>query len=147
MTLGGVKLPRGIDKIPTWAEINGTATLHYHHLALTQTFDFIIGHIPYMANGTLNLKDYCKSLGTLSKAILFVHSLPRTRENDIHEEVLLEWLKDAEVVFSIGENVKSDIDLYIKCLKETERPVHKMYVPRCPADLLTIMQEERASPI
>ena len=43
--------------------------------------------------------------------------------------------------------MKSDIDPYIECLQETEKPVHKMYIPGCPADLLTIMQEERASPI
>ena len=114
VTLRGVKLPRGAHRIPTWNEVNQTVTSYYHHLVLTQTFDFIIGHIPYMANGTLNLKDYCKSLGTISKAILFVHSLPRTSENDIDDDTLQEWLKEADMIFSIGQNVKSDIDPHIE---------------------------------
>ena len=145
--LRGVKLPRGVRRLPTWTDINQMATSYYHHLALTKSFDFIIGHIPYMSNGALNLKDHFKSMGTTSKIILFTHTLPRTEENDIDEDILQEWLKDTDVILSIGENVKSDVDPYITCLEERERPIHKVYIPGCPAELLTLMQEERAKPV
>ena len=114
---------------------------------MTQVFHFIIGHIPYLGNCALNLKDLCQDLGITPKVFLLAHALPRTEENDIDEDVLLDWLKDTDVVFSIGENVKSDIDAYITCLQEADRPIHKIYLPGCPAELLTIMQEERAKPL
>ena len=52
--LRGVKLPRGIENIPTVEEINSMISTYYKHLAQTEKFHFIIGHIPYLADGALN---------------------------------------------------------------------------------------------
>ena len=147
VTLRGVKLPRGMKRKPTNEELDVNAALYYHYLALLQRFDFIIGHIPYLANGTFNLRKHCETLSTSSKAILLAHALPRTTTNDIDEDLLLEWLKDAEIVFSIGEGMKAKISQYIECLDQDQKPIHKIYMPGCPAELLIILQEGRSSSV
>ena len=143
--LRGVKLPRGIESIPTVEEINGSAPLFYKHLAVRQRFDFVIGHIPYLAHGTLNVHDLCSDIGLSCNIILLAHTLPRTRENDIDENTLREWMKEANTVLSIGEVLKSEIQGYINCLNEENRPLHHLYIPGCPAELLTVLQETRTN--
>ena len=145
--LRGVKLPRGIESIPTVEEINGTISTYYTHLALRQRFDFIVGHIPYLTNGALNFQDLCKGIEKSSNVILLAHALPRTKDNDIDESTLMVWLKDASVVFSIGGIIKSEIQAYINCLGEEERPIHYSYIPGCPAEFLTVLQEKRTNPL
>ena len=131
--LRGVKLPRGVKKIPTTEELNSTISTYYKHLVVAQNCDFIIGHIPYLAYGALNLQDLCRDIGK-PNVVLVAHALPRTNDNDIDENSLVEWLAEAEVVLSLGDAVKSEIDMYIEGLKENERPVHNAYIPGCPGN-------------
>ena len=145
--LRGVKLPRGIENIPGIDEINGTASLYYKHLARTEKFHFIIGHIPYLADGALNFRDFCADFSFPSEAVLFAHTLPKTKQNDINERALQSWLKDAKIVFSIGDAVKSDIQTHIDCLEDTDQPLHYSYIPGCPAELLTVLQEKKTTPV
>ena len=145
--LRGVKLPRGVKKVPTTEEINSTISTYYKHLVVAQNFDFIIGHIPYLAYGALNLQDLCRDIGKPSNVVLVAHALPRTKDNDIDENSLVEWLVEAKVVLSLGDAVKLEIDMYIEGLKENERPVHNAYIPGCPGELLTVLQDKRTSPV
>ena len=133
--LRGVKLPRGVKKIPTTEEINCTISTYYKHLVMAENFGFIIGHIPYLAYGALNLHDLCRDMGKPSNVVLVVHTLPKTEENDIDE---------AKIVVSIGSTVKPDVDFYIDGLTEN-KPVHNTYIPGFPAELLTVLQEKRTS--
>ena len=145
--LRGVKLHRSVKKIPIAEEINSSAQFCYRHLAKAHKFDFIIGHIPYFADGALNFQDLCRDIGKPSKVILLAHALPRTNENDIDENTLLEWLNEAHAIFSIGGIVKSEIQAFINCLEEKSRLLHHLYIPGCSAELLTILQENRTNPL
>ena len=145
--LSGVKLPRGSKEIPSTEKINVYASVYYKHLAASERFDFVIGHIPYFSDATLNFQDLCKDFGKPSNVILLAHTLPKTSENDIDENTLLEWLKDASAVFSIGGMMKSQIQPYINCMEEMERPAHYSYIPGCPAELLKVLQEKRTNPL
>ena len=145
--LRGVKLPRGVKKFPTTEEINSFAIFCYKHLAVTHKFDFIIGHIPYFADGVLNFQDLCKDIGKPANVIMLAHALPKTSENDIDENTLLQWLNEAHAVFSIGGIMKSEIQAYINCLEEKSHPQHHLYIPGCPAELLTVLQENRTNPL
>ena len=145
--LRGVKVHRSVKKIPTAEEINSSTQFCYRYLAEAHKFDFIIGHIPYFADGALNFQDLCRDIRKPSKVILLAHALPRTNENDIDEDTLLEWLNEVDAIFSIGGIMKSEIQAYINCLEEKNRPVHHLYIPGCPAELLTILQENRTNPL
>ena len=145
--LRGVKLPRGSKEIPSAEKINVYASLYYKHLAASERFDFIIGHIPYFADGALNFQDLCLDIGKPSNVILLAHALPKTKENDVDENTLLEWLKEASAVFSIGGMMKSEIQTYINCMEEMERPLHHLYIPSCPAELLKVLPEKRTNPL
>ena len=147
MKLRGVKLPRGSKEIPSTEKVNVYAPLYYKYLATRRKFDFVIGHIPYLADAALNFQDLCKDIGKPSNIILLAHALPRTSDNDIDENTLLEWLKVANAVFSIGEKMKSHIQEHLNCMEKTECPTHYSYIPGCPAELLKVLQEKRTNPL
>ena len=73
--------------------------------------------------------------------------MPRSKQNDVNERALLSWLKDVKLIFSIGDAVQADIQTYINCLEQADRPRHYSYLPGCPAELLTVLQEKRTSPV
>ena len=68
-------------------------------------YDFIIGHAPYLANGYFNLKDLYKRRYIAPKIILIFRGLPKKENGDIDDEMLEEWLTEADVVFSVGNSV------------------------------------------
>ena len=147
VTLRGVQFPRGTNELPTAEDLDVRTVLYYKHLVRKHNYDFIIGHIPYLANAALNLRDFCRDLETHPKVILLAHSLPKRPTGDINDDLLLEWLGAETNVVSIGKGMKNDIESYIGSLQEADRPAHTMYFPGCPAELLTIMQEERTSSV
>ena len=122
-----------------------TAT-YYHHL-LDQPQDFIIGHAPYVANGCFNLKDLCKRTEMPPKIILMFHGLPKKENGEIDDEMLEEWLTEADIVFSVGKAIESELASYIRGMDEEIRPVHKLYLPSYPIDLFMLPKnlEERRS--
>ena len=145
--LRGVQFPRGTNTLPTVPELDTQTVSYYQHLVLKQHFDFVIGHIPFLANAALNLSDLCKQVDIKPNVILLTHTLPQNSTGDTDVDLLLQWLKDSKVVLSIGEGVKADIDQYVSCLDESERPIHQTYIPGCPAELLTVLQGKRSSSV
>ena len=80
-------------------EYTGT---YYYHL-LDDHHDFIIGHAPYLANGCFNLRDLYRGREISPKIILMIHGLPKTESGEIDDEMLDEWLSEADIVFSLGK--------------------------------------------
>ena len=104
-------------------------------------YDFIIGHVPYLANGALNIKDLYLKRGHKPKIIFMIHDIPRTNSRDEDEDSLLEWLAEADFVFSIGKAVESEIISFIKSLTPEKRPIHKLYIPGFPLELFNVHRD------
>ena len=122
------------------------AGAYYRHLA-DHHYDFIIGHAPYLANGCFNLKDLYKSREMPTKIILIFHGLPKKENGDIDDDMLEEWLTGADVVFSVGNSVESELVPYIAGLDEEIRPIHKIYIPSYPVELFHVVQEPKGTKI
>ena len=96
--------------------------------------------MPYLVDGCLYLRDHSEELhqGHSPKVILFAHALPLTEDRDINEERLQEWLQEADLVFSVGDNIFMKIDSHIESYDiEIE---HKLYLPGFPLDFFHIEQ-------
>ena len=102
--LRGAKQPRGPNKKPNVEWLDSNASTYYLDSIGEKSYDFIIGHVPYLANGPLNIRDFLQKFFTESKpeVILMIHNLPKTLDGDTDEESLLEWLSEADVIFSVG---------------------------------------------
>ena len=144
--LKGAKKPKGKkrDSRPELLWLDENSTAYYLHFK-DQHYDFIIGHAPYLANGCFNLKDLYKEIPP--KIILMVHGLPRKENRDIDDEMLEEWLTEADVVFSVGKAVESELVPYIAGMDESNRPIHKMYIPSYPLELFHIVREVKGKKV
>ena len=118
------------------------AATYYHHL-LDCHYDFIIGHAPYLANACFNLKELNMERGMTSKIILMFHGLPKKDNGDIDDEMLEEWLTKADIVFSVGKAVESELITFIGGIDNDNRPVHNVYIPTYPIELFHIAQEPK----
>ena len=127
--LKGAKRPRGSNKKPQLQWLDENVGTYYRNLVQHENYDFIIGHAPYMANGCLNLKNFYKDKQTFSKDNSFFHAFPKDENGDIYEEMLLDWLTEADIVFSIGKAVEDELVLHITSLDPENRPIHKTYLP------------------
>ena len=114
VVLKGAKRPRSKRKHsqPELQWLDEQVAMYYHHL-LDHHFDFIVGHAPYMANGSLNLKDLYIGREIPPKIILMFHGLPKKDNGDIDDEMLEEWLTEADIVFSVGKAVESELVPFI----------------------------------
>ena len=142
VNLIGAKKPRGSRKNPKLTWINTSVNKYYPHLVSKDKPDFIIGHIPYSANGCLNLRDIITNIhqGRSTKVILVVHALPLTDEGDVDEECLTEWLGEADLVLSVGAKVQTKLE---SCIEANDVNVdHKLYLPGFPLDFFKIEQHE-----
>ena len=99
--LSEAKQPRGRKGKPDESWLNEHSVAYYRHLVRENKHDFIVGHMPYLVDGCLNLRDHSEELhqGHSAKVILFGHALPLTEDRDINEERLTEWLQEADLVF------------------------------------------------
>ena len=120
-----------------WSNITGI-------LLWKNNYDFIIGHIPYLSNGCLNLRDMSRELheGNSSKVILVAHALPLTDEGDVDEECLTEWLREADIVLSVGNNIFMKVESCLKSFDDEDKVDHKLYLPGFPLDFFKIQQKE-----
>ena len=119
---------------------------YYNHL-LDDHHDFIIGHAPYLANGCFNLRELFRRREEPPKIILMFHALPQEESRDIDDEMLQEWLTGADVVFSVGNSVESELVPYIAGIDEEIRPIHKIYLPSYPVELFQVLQEPKGGKI
>ena len=140
--LKGAKRPRGSKKgrRPKLEWLDEDAVKYYRHL-LDNSYDFIIGHAPYMANGCLDLKELYQVKNESPKVILMFHGLPKDENGDVDDDVLLDWLSEADIVFSIGKTVEDELLTYITALDPENRPIQKMYLPIYPLDLFALKTE------
>ena len=124
-------------------EYTGTYYLHLqdHH------YDLIIGHAPYLANGCFNLKDIYRGRETSPKIILMFHGLPKDENGDIDDDMLEEWLTEADIVFSVGQAVESELVPYVAGMDEEIRPIHKIYIPSYPVELFHDAQESKGTKV
>ena len=89
-----------------------------------------------------NLRDQFHVSTSKPKVILFVHTFPKANEgDDIDEDVLLDWLTEADVVFSAGKAVEAELLPYIGSLPDEDRPIHKLYVPSFPLELFNVQRD------
>ena len=133
--LRGGKPPRGAKKKPGIEWLDQNIAAYYPDLR-KDSYDFIIGHVPYLANGPLNLRDQYPETKPKPKVILIIHDIPKTSDRDVDEGTLLEWLDEVDIVFSIGKDVESEIIPFITSLAPEQRPTHKLYIPSYPLELL-----------
>ena len=97
-----------------WLDESGTA--YYLHLAEAQHYDFTVGHAPYLANGCLNLKGFFPNKVQPTKAILMFHGLPKDENGYIDDEMLMDWLAEADIALSLGKTVEEELLPYIAAL-------------------------------
>ncbi len=147
VTVVGAKVPRRRKSTkPDISWLDEYPTTYYRHVIAANIPDFIVGHVPYVANGAFNLKDYCDEIGHSAKIVLVMHSLPRNETGDIDESLLMVWLQGANVVLSVGKSMNTVIQDYLFSL-EGPLPRHEMYIPGCPVDLLALTRGKREEPI
>ena len=141
--LRGTKPPRyaKIYRKPTVQWVDNSTATYYPYLVRENSCDFIIGHVPYLANGALNLKDIYPPTETKPKVILMIHDLPRTTSLDIDGEMLLDKLSEADIVFSIGKVVEAEMAPFIASLDRHQQPVHKLYIPGLPLELFNVYRD------
>ena len=144
--LVGYNHPRGPRKSPNIEWLNQTINSYYYHVLIKKEYNFIIGHVPYLTDGCFTLKDVYVTRRQQPKVILMVHSLPRF-EDQVDSERLEEWLEEADVVFSVGKAVQSELRPYIDGLDQNKKPVHTLYIPGYPIELLGIDREPRGNAV
>ena len=136
--LKGAKQPRGPKKKPNIEWLDNSTGAYYLDFVKNNSFDFIIGHIPYLANGALNLRDICAATENKPKVILMVHDLPRSSDEFNDYEALLEWLFEADAIFSVGKQVEAEVLSSIQSLPPEKRPIHMLYIPGFPLELFNV---------
>ena len=136
----GAKQPKGKKRKPELQWLDEDVNKYYQDLIHDKKFDFIIGHLPYVANGALNLKTFCTKQRKESKIILMVHTLPVADDAEIDEELLADWLKEADMVFSVGGNVWMHIGSIIRAMDIDVG--HKLYLPSVSEDVPNQKQSE-----
>ena len=142
--LKGAKKPRCLkrSKKPELQWLDENTATYYRHLIQDKNYDFIIGHAPHLANGCLNLRDLYKDKKHSPTTILMFHALPTDENGDVDDEMLLDWLKEADIVFNLGKTVEDELLSLISVLEPEERPIHKTYLPSFPLELFTVKQDK-----
>ena len=136
--LKGAKQPRGQKMKPHVEWLDKYTGSYYLDLVRENSFDFIIGHVPYLGNGCLNLRDMYTARENRPKVALVIHEIPRTAVGDTDEDLLLDWLSEADVTFSVGKAVESEIFSFITALTTEQQPTHKLYIPGFPLELFHV---------
>ena len=123
VNLKGMICPKGEEiRLPKIKRINELSASYYHHLFDEDSYHFIIGHAPMMAHGALNLKSVCKGKN-VPKVVLVIHGLPKTEQGYLNTKLLISWIRETDIVFSIGEVDKNLLERY------SYKKKHEMYIP------------------
>ncbi len=78
VSLVGAKTPLFHRKKPELAWLDEYSAKYYRYIAKEIRPDYVIGHVPYLAGGALDIKELCKEKGKSTQVILVVHSPPKT---------------------------------------------------------------------
>ena len=115
IVLKGTKRPmsKKKGKKPKLKWLDEHTRSYYHHLMQDQNYDFIIGHAPYLANVCFNLKNLYENKNHSPTTILMFHALPKDENGDIDDEMVSDWLNEADVDFSVGKAVESELILML----------------------------------
>ena len=140
--LRGGKQPRGSKKKPNIEWLDQNIATYYPDLLKNNNYDFIIGHVPYLANGPFNIRGLCREKEAQPKVILMIHDLAKFSDGDTDENTLIEWLSDADIVFSVGKSVASEIISSITSLDRGNQPIHKLYIPGYPLELFNVCRRK-----
>ena len=124
--LGAIQ-PRGKRRKADIKWLDEDINKYYQHVIMDTKFDFIIGHVPYVADGILNLKDHYEKHGHKPTVILVVHAMPKTEKGEEDEDRLEEWLQEADLILSVGGNVWMRVNTYVKAADITVD--HELYLP------------------
>ena len=100
-----------------------------------------------MANGCFNLKDIYKETDQPPKIILMFHALPKDENGDVEDKVISDWLKETDIVFSVGKCVECELIPYIGGIDEGDRPIHKMYISSYPLELFNVARGEKGKKV
>ena len=135
--LKGAVQPRG-KKRPVDLRWLDEDVIKYYQDLVSEKIDFIIAHLPYLADGALNLRDFCRKHGQTPQVILVAHALPLRDDGEVDEDRLEGWLKEADLVLSVGGNIWMQINSFIsdRCITKE----HKLYLPGLSAEF-TKMRE------
>ena len=76
-----------------------------------------------------------------------VHALPQKENGYIDDDMLEDWLNEADIVFSVGKAVESELIPYLSGINEENRPIHKMYIPTYPVELFHVAREEKGKKV
>ena len=139
--LFGCILPRGVRQLPKLEEIDKYCPMFFQHVNI-HDYTYLVGHVPYLANAVFALRDSLQDVTCIPKMILIIHALP-ILDGETDEELLLEWLRDAHMVLSVGHSMHDDVGAYIAQLDENQRPIHLLYLPGCSVDFLSIQRNKQ----
>ena len=136
--LKGYIQPRGKRRKPDLEWMDDYIKTYYEYVLVDIKYDFIIGHIPHIANGCLNLREACMQRRHCPKVIFIVHDIPRHENGETNDEQLREWLFEANVVFSMTKSVEQKITQ----MGVSDHAVHKVYIPGHPVEFFKINRDE-----
>ena len=122
VTLRGAVPPMGDTvSIPETQWLDKLSAAYYHNVFDRSSYNFIIGHAPLFSYGAVNLKNAYKGK-PVPKVVLFIHELPKTKQG-LDRETLDGWIRGTDIVFSIGEASKKELERFLFGKK------HELYIP------------------
>ena len=141
--LVGYSRPRGDRGKPELHWLDKSIATYYSDLAYARNvnYDFIVGHVPYLTNGCLNLKDIFVKRGVNCTAILVIHDLPRKENGEVDEEQLRE-LSDADLLLFMKKSIHDDLQRRDIFQEQESRPDYKMYFPVFPVEHFKVHRTE-----
>ena len=139
----GYSRPRGDRGEPELHWLDKSVAKYYSDVAYAgnASYDFIIGHVPYLTNGCLNLKDIFVKRGLGCTAILVVHELPCNENGDVDPEQLRE-LSDSDVLLFMKKSIHEKLLGRDMSPDQENSPDYKMYFPVFPVELFKAQRTE-----
>ena len=132
VTLRGAVQPIGAEacekvNISQIEQMNEFSAAFYHNVFDQGSYDFIIGHAPLLSFGAINLKNAYKGKN-IPKVVLMIHELPKTDQGYLKRKRIHGWIKETDIVFSIGKSAKIELERFLFGKK------HELYIPLYPLE-------------